>query len=75
MMISLPELVEFLLNRRTESSKTGKEWKFTIIQRSIHSENAELLLTSRIYTQFLRYIRDGPFYIDVQPATAVESSR
>ena len=58
-----PGFLEWLLNRSTESTLTGSDWKFTIVQALVANERA---LTERIAPAFQdrlrRFEREGRFF-------------
>ena len=58
-----PGFLEWLLNRGTESTLTGSDWKFTIVQALVANERA---LTERIAPAFQdrlrRFEREGRFF-------------
>ena len=67
-----PGFVEYLLDRRTESEKTSKELKYSIIHCMAESPFAENSFGSQLYLKLREYIREGPFYENTEAAVAFE---
>jgi len=64
------EFIDYILNRSTETTKLGKEWKFMIIQTLVKAPNAENIISSNIFDRLTRYLREGPFYMRNEAAVA-----
>ncbi|TPX57432.1 hypothetical protein SpCBS45565_g08210 [Spizellomyces sp. 'palustris'] len=67
------DFVSFLMDRQIESSATGKEWKYSVVQAICSNPNANEILDENITGRFQRYVREGPFYKGVEPVVALES--
>ena len=71
-------LLDFVLNRTTEKSKAGKEWKFSVVEalwknQEESDEGWEWEGGARVRDRLLKYIREGPFYVHPEVAVALES--
>ncbi|CAG8530247.1 12338_t:CDS:10, partial [Funneliformis mosseae] len=73
-MTNSREFIDYILNRSTETTKLGKEWKFTIIQTLIQAPNAENIIPSNIFDRLTRYLREGPFFVRTEAAVTFESA-
>ncbi|KAL1923411.1 uncharacterized protein VTP21DRAFT_8391 [Calcarisporiella thermophila] len=65
--------VEFILDRRTESTHIGKTWKFAIAQTLITVPDAATLLGTHTFNRLQQFVRQGPFYMPTENAIAFES--
>ena len=52
---------EFLLNRWTEETKEGKEWKFSVIENVMKNPSREIL-GEDILEELTGFLKQGPFY-------------
>lgn len=66
--------LEYLLDRRTESDKEGRELKYAIVQAMINSSCVESVWGSADVLKLKKYETDGPFYIQSDAAVATEGS-
>ncbi|CAI2161932.1 15845_t:CDS:10 [Funneliformis geosporum] len=73
-MTNSREFIDYILNRSTETTKLGKEWKFTIVQALVQAPNAENIIPSNIFDRLTRYLREGPFFVRTEAAVAFESA-
>jgi len=73
-MTSSREFIDYILNRTTETTKLGKEWKFTIVQTLVKAHNAENIIPPNVFDRLTRYLREGPFYVRTEAAVAFESA-
>ncbi|CAG8510377.1 4399_t:CDS:10 [Funneliformis caledonium] len=73
-MTNSREFIDYILNRSTETTKLGKEWKFTIIQTLVQAPNAENIIPSNIFDRLTRYLREGPFFVRTEAAVTFESA-
>ena len=71
---SFPGFLEYLLDRRTESDKAGKELKYDIVHCLVVSGTAETVFGSVNYLQLRKYDREGPFFFTGEQAIALEGS-
>lgn len=67
---SYHDLVEYLLDRTTESLLTGSEWKFAIIQRLWSLENSKKVLGVNNYYMFVEFLKQGVVF-QKQQSTAL----
>lgn len=71
---SFPGFLEYLLDRRTEPDKAGKELKYDIVHCLVSSGTAEAVFGSVSYLQLRKYDREGPFFFTGEQAIALEGS-
>ena len=67
-----PGFLEYLLDRQTESEKTGKELKYEIVHRLVISGTAESVFGSPSYLKLRKYDREGPFFYSADTTVALE---
>jgi len=73
-MANSKEFIEYVLNRNTEFTHKGKEWKFSIVQTLATAPDAESLIAPPVLERLMRYIREGPFFVRTGAALAFESA-
>ena len=71
-MVSVPGLLEYLLDRKTERTKDGKELKYGIVCSLVSSKTAERVFGSPSYLKLRKYEREGPFYVQTEGVVAFE---
>ena len=72
-MGACPGFVEYLLDRKTESEKKGKEMKYEIIRTMAESSDCEEIMGGPLYLKLKEYVSEGPFYVFTESSTvAVE---
>lgn len=69
-----PGLLEYLLDRRVNLSKTGKELKFDIVHTLVNSSTAEAAFGSPNFLKLRQYDREGPFFATGEQAVAMDES-
>ncbi|KAK4325454.1 hypothetical protein Pmani_003981 [Petrolisthes manimaculis] len=67
-----PGMVEYLLDRSTESDKAGKEAKWTVVESLVKSPSSPHVFEEEQLTRLERYYRQGPFYVEAQVEVALE---
>ncbi|CAG2056081.1 unnamed protein product [Timema podura] len=67
-------LIEFLLDRSTESTKLCKDAKFEVLRTIVSSPTSESVFGSETILRFKNYIREGPVYVHVETEVAIEGS-
>ncbi|CAG8565717.1 11878_t:CDS:2 [Acaulospora colombiana] len=72
-MSNSKEFIDYIVNRTTEFSHRGKEWKFSIIQTLCSTPDAENLIAPKTLERLRQYLREGPFYVRTSGAVALES--
>lgn len=65
-----PGLVEFLLDRNSESFKECKEAKYEVVKRLIEAEPD--IFDADTMQKFKDFVTQGPFYVDINTEVAVE---
>lgn len=69
-----PGLLEYCLDRSTESTKAGRDLKYELVTTMVDTENALETLGMPVMLQLKRYVQDGPFYTTAQSTIAMESN-
>ena len=67
--------MEYLLDRKTEPEKEGKELKYSIIRSLSESPTGRANLGIEYYQRVCQYAKDGPFHSDQQTAVKFEEAR
>ncbi|OZJ03091.1 hypothetical protein BZG36_03912 [Bifiguratus adelaidae] len=73
-MLSSPAFMDYLFDRSTESSHSGKVWKYTLVQTILNT--VELIDTNApldVVDKLTKYVKDGPFYVSRRPNVDLES--
>ncbi|CAL4100097.1 unnamed protein product, partial [Meganyctiphanes norvegica] len=65
-----PGLVEYILDRSSESDKEGKELKHLIVTTLIHSPYSETILGEDYMKKLTKFYNEGPFYVEANPEVA-----
>ena len=63
---------EYLLDRRSETSKVCKETKFDIVTVLVGSPTAEGVFGSAYCTQMKQFYLQGPFFVETRSEIAFE---
>ncbi|KAJ3044189.1 26S proteasome non-ATPase regulatory subunit 5 [Rhizophlyctis rosea] len=71
---SSSEFVNFITDRSLEKQPAGKEWRYAIIRATVQNPRAEQSLSTTTLSRFKRYVAEGPFYIEVTPVVAMQST-
>ena len=71
-MVTCPGFVEYLLDRRTETDRIGKELKYSIVCTLANSATAESVFGASVVIKFKRFEREGPFYVAEEASVVVE---
>lgn len=69
-----PGLLEYLLDRRVNLSKTGKELKFDVVHSLVNTSTAEGSFGSPNFLKLRKYYREGPFFATGEQAVAMDES-
>lgn len=75
LIFSEPGLIEYILNRTTESEKSGKESKWHIVETLVHSQTPDYTYPEGYIGKLTKYYREGPFYIEAQVEVALEGEQ
>jgi hypothetical protein len=63
--------LEFLTNRKLDTDREGMDWRFAIVKE--WTEGGEDGAGGETnFRKLLAYLRQGPYYRDVQPAVATQ---
>lgn len=69
-----PGMLDFLLDRRTESEAEGFQMKYDILKSIVDSKTGECGFDSREYQSIVEYVRQGPFYAPSTTEVAIEGA-
>ncbi|CAG8459423.1 2523_t:CDS:10 [Diversispora eburnea] len=65
------EFIDYILNRTTESTHKGKEWKYSIVQTL--NSNSDTIIAPNVLQRLRKYLSEGPFYVRTTTTVALES--
>lgn len=68
-----PGFLEYLLDRRTEPDRVGKELKYSVIHTLVASDTAEGVFGAQAFLKLRRYDREGPFFVSAEGAVELEA--
>jgi len=66
--------LEYLLDRKTETDKAGKEMKYELISELVRSPFSKEVFDKPFHLRLREYEREGPFYVQAQAAVAFEGA-
>ena len=69
---SAPGFVEWLTNRRTETSLTGSDWKFTLVQRLVAHPAFTRVVRAQLQPVLVAFHRQGRFFAKPESHVLVE---
>ncbi|XP_065829569.1 26S proteasome non-ATPase regulatory subunit 5-like [Oscarella lobularis] len=69
-----PGLLEYVLNRSTETCKEGRELKYEIVKTMAESPAVEMIFGSPTVIRLKTYVLEGPFFAVSQSTVAMEGS-
>ena len=69
-----PGFEEYLLDRSTEQSKEGKDAKFDVIKTLVESPSGREIFGNVYFVRMNEYVNQGPYYVRVEAAVAMEST-
>ncbi|KXS17085.1 hypothetical protein M427DRAFT_263273 [Gonapodya prolifera JEL478] len=70
-----PGIIEFLLDRSTDHSIIGKEWKYSIVQSRHLHPSAPTVFGPHTLQRLDRFNSEGPFFAGAEAAVAMEAGR
>eukprot|EP00794_Sanderia_malayensis_P016211 gene16211-17842_t len=73
-MALTPGFLEYLLDRKTEPDKQGKELKYDIVKNLSKSKTAKETLGLEYYQRICQYAKEGPFKSDQETAVDFEQA-
>ncbi|KAJ7372230.1 26S proteasome non-ATPase regulatory subunit 5 [Desmophyllum pertusum] len=73
-MTTCPGFLEYLLDRKTETDKAGKELKYGLIAELVRSPFSKEVFDKPFHLRLREYEREGPFYVQAQAAVAFEGA-
>ncbi|ELR19410.1 HEAT repeat domain containing protein [Acanthamoeba castellanii str. Neff] len=77
-LFAYPGFLEFIVNRGTETTKEGKEWKYAIVESIVMGEKqydnrARETLGEAAFNQLVTYLTEGVHYVQGELATKIAS--
>ncbi|XP_071485996.1 26S proteasome non-ATPase regulatory subunit 5-like [Diadema antillarum] len=69
-----PGFLEYLLDRSTEPDKEGKEVKFEVVKALSEAVHTEEIFGRPTLLRLKGYVREGPFFVQVQSEVAMEGA-
>lgn len=73
-MTTCPGFLEYLLDRKTETDKAGKELKYELIAELVRSPFSKEVFDKPFHLRLREYEREGPFFVQAQAAVAFEGA-
>ncbi len=73
-MQAYPGILEYLLDRHSESDKEGKERKYEIVHRIVASDCADIVWGNVDMMKLKKYDREGPFFYTGDTSVALEGA-
>ena len=67
-----PGFCESLLDRSRENQKDGKLERWRLVERLVESRHAKQLLGPQIDIQMRQFVKEGPYYVQVQSEVAYD---
>jgi len=73
--LQYPGFYEWLTNRKSEDTKAGKEWKYTIVQVIVQTlkTTTQQLLDKPKFNELLRYLKSGVFWVDAEATLEIKT--
>ncbi|KAJ3076705.1 26S proteasome non-ATPase regulatory subunit 5 [Podochytrium sp. JEL0797] len=68
------QLINYLLDRGTETTQQGMKWRFSVIESIALGPLSKEVLQEVIFHRFVKYAKEGPFYRESQPQVMMMSS-
>jgi hypothetical protein len=68
-----PPILAFLLDRASETSRIGKEWRYSVVQTMAGHDKCHELMGELWTTKLKSFVREGPFFVVSAPVIAMES--
>lgn len=72
LVMSQPGFCESLLDRSRENQKDGKLERWRLVERLVESRHAKQLLGPQIDIQMRQFVKEGPYYVQVQSEVAYD---
>lgn len=69
-----PGFEEYLIDRRTETTKDGMERKFEIVRTLVNSPTASGVFGNESFLRLRTFESQGPFYVQTQSLVAFDSA-
>ena len=72
-LLDHPGFVEYVLDRNTEQTREGKDAKFDVIKTLVDSPTTQEIFGNVYFVRLREYVNQGPYYVRVEAAVAMES--
>lgn len=69
-----PDFKAFLLDRKLEKTKIGKEWRFYLVQSILVNTSSRNIFPEAFLHSLDKYVREGPYYLDPTMSVAFQST-
>jgi len=73
-LASFPGFLEYILDRSTESTKNGKEAKYSVVRELVVSPFITLSFTREAIQRLRSFYKEGPYYVENETAVAFEGA-
>uniref|UniRef100_H2YAS0 26S proteasome non-ATPase regulatory subunit 5 n=1 Tax=Ciona savignyi TaxID=51511 RepID=H2YAS0_CIOSA len=73
-MVEVATLVEFLLDRATESERMCKDAKFAVVKTLSKADNVASVFGNQNYLRFRQFVNEGPYYVGTQLSVAIDEA-
>ncbi|KAJ3030619.1 UNVERIFIED_CONTAM: 26S proteasome non-ATPase regulatory subunit 5 [Siphonaria sp. JEL0065] len=67
------QFLNFVLDRATESSQLGMKWRYSVVESIAKNSKSKELLQQVVYDRFVKYAKEGPYYVESRPQVAMSS--
>lgn len=71
-IVGLPGLPDYMLNRDTEKTVQGKQWKYDILKRIVEHPNGKSIVGIDNFVAFNFYVNCGAFFEKTESAVAIK---
>ena len=72
LVMSQPGFCESLLDRSRENQKEGKLERWRLVERLVETRHTKQLLGPQIDIQMRQFVKEGPYYVQVQSEVAYD---
>ena len=72
LVTSLPAFCELLLDRTRETDRMGQLERWRLVERLVETRHTKQLLGPQMDLQMRQFVKEGPYYVEVQSQVAYE---
>jgi 26S proteasome non-ATPase regulatory subunit 5 len=72
LFLNYPGFLKYLQDRNTETIKECKEWKFTIIERILKTNQQEKQLDTKDVSKLKSFLLEGPFSVNMESKAIIK---